>query len=67
MWGAGLIVYWLVPPFDDYADDRSTSQHFEWGRDPTDTWWVTEVQVEDANSLRFAVEEGIHAGITVCS
>ena len=57
MYGCGIIVYFLVPPFNEYTYNTKTPQWFEVGRDGN-TMWVTSVLQIGDNKIRAVLENG---------
>ena len=58
--GCGVIVYKLQEPFESYMYDRSTSQWYEFGRNPADIDWIDDVRQIGPNEIELTDVSGIH-------
>ena len=64
--GHGLLVYRLCEPFAPRGEEGPSEQWSEFGSDPDDSWWVSEVVQVDERTVRFTVDAGDeHAGVYV--
>lgn len=64
MYGCGIILYFLQPPFQEYSYETNTSQWLEWGRiEPI--MWVDEVVLLDNNRMKVILENGQTNIITI--
>ncbi|GAB3833779.1 hypothetical protein [Hymenobacter jeollabukensis] len=55
--GSGLVLYFLQAPFADYAYGQTSANWREWGRTPTDIYWIEAVySPEPATAIRFVVD-----------
>ena len=61
MYGCGLIVYFLYPPFEEYSYNTQTKQWFEMGRNEPVMWIDNVMQISD-NEIKVIFEDG-HAEI----
>lgn len=64
MYGCGIILYFLQPPFQEYSYETNTSQWLEWGRiDPI--MWVDKVILLDNHKMKVIFENGQTNMITI--
>lgn len=63
--GCGYIVYFLRPPFEDYAYDTVSSQWTENFREPNDVVWFTSVKQISTDEIELTGENGKKQTITV--
>ena len=56
--GCGYIVYFIKPPFEDYASGKATAQWFESGREKGSTVWYTSVRQISAQQIELTDENG---------
>jgi len=47
--GCGIIIYRLQEPFEEYATNDRTKQHFEFFREPDKIWWVDNLHQTDSD------------------
>lgn len=64
MYGCGLIVYYLRPPFEGYSYGLETDQWNEFGRDEP-VRWIENVVQSDKNSFQLTCESGESDIITI--
>ncbi|MBQ5331825.1 MAG: hypothetical protein J6K92_00990 [Oscillospiraceae bacterium] len=64
MYGCGLIMYYLRPPFEEYSYSSETDQWYEFGRDEPVRWIENVVQL-DKNSFQLTGESGENDIITI--
>lgn len=57
MYGCGLIVYFLRPPFEKYTYNTQTKQWFEIGRNEPVMWIEEALQTSD-NEIKVILENG---------
>lgn len=57
MYGCGLIIYFLHPPYEEYTYDTNTSQWFEIGRYEPVMWIENVLQISD-NEIKVIFENG---------
>ncbi len=64
MYGCGIILYFLQPPFQAYSYETNTSQWLEWGRiEPI--MWVDKVIQLDHHNIKVILENGQTNRITI--
>lgn len=64
VYGCGIILYFLQPPFQEYSYETNTSQWLEWGRiEPI--MWVDKVVPLDNNRMKVILENGQTSIITI--
>ncbi|MCH5348052.1 MAG: hypothetical protein J1E40_01900 [Oscillospiraceae bacterium] len=57
MYGCGIIVYFLVPPFKEYTYNTKTAQWFEIGRNEDIMWIQKVLQISD-KKIKAVLENG---------
>lgn len=63
--GCGYIVYFIKPPFEDYASGKATAQWSESGREKGSTVWYTRVRQISAQQIELTDENGKCHTVTV--
>ena len=56
MYGAGIIVYFLRPPFQEYSYHQSTPQWVEYHRYRDDLWFIDNAQQLNSNQVIFTAD-----------
>lgn len=64
VYGCGVILYFLQPPFQEYSYETNTSQWLEWGRIKP-IMWVDKVVPLDNNRMKIILENGQTNIITI--
>lgn len=64
MYGCGLIVYFLCPPFEEYTYDTKTKQWFEIGRNEPIMWVEKVLQISD-NEIKMILGNGKNEIISI--
>lgn len=59
MCGAGVIIFYLNEPFDEYEYDTSSKQWKNWGRNCSNgTIWVKDIVQLDSEHIEIFIEDG---------